>query len=137
MPIWEIEEKFTKSEIALVGWRSTETSYNLRKGMEKSKEEGEKKNRSLLEAGRRLTVQERLSKQMLSEVSELDGGEPEPTAIDTKKKATTQKLVDKLRNSEGEMDMRKATGAEARKIFEQLGMPLPIMLPTQKPAKDE
>jgi hypothetical protein len=33
MPLYEIEERFTKSDLAIVGWRSQETSYQMDKKM--------------------------------------------------------------------------------------------------------
>jgi hypothetical protein len=35
MPLSEIEERFTKSDLGVVGWRSQETSYQMSKNMKR------------------------------------------------------------------------------------------------------
>lgn len=125
--MWEIQDKFTKSELVIMGWRSHEQNYHMMKRMEETREHGKEHQATQLEKFKRKTSMQLLGEAVKKDVEAMDGEDvPEGATINTDKKVS-QKLVEKLRNKEGELDLRKATGEEARRIFDKLGMPLPIM----------
>lgn len=84
----ELEEKFTKSELVLLAWRSQEVSASLEKGAPTGAPAG---------TYRKMT----------------DAQVPEG-------------LPDHFYNEQGEVDLRKVTGAEAYRYFSSVGIKLPI-----------
>jgi hypothetical protein len=90
MPLREIEERFTKSELVLMAWRSQEMHHNLQKDMPAKKKKGRKGNK----------------------YSADDIG-PEG-------------MPEHFFNEDGEIDLSKVKGEEARGYFERrLGIPMP------------
>ena len=81
LPLREINERFTKSELFISAWRSQEVSYQMRKKMKSPGPEVEK---------------------------DVD-------------------LPTHFYNEQGEIDLRKVKGEEARRYLTSLGLDLPIL----------
>lgn len=90
IPLREIEEKFTRSELVIMAWRSQEMHYNLQKDMPKKNKKGK----------RRMAYGD-------SDIGP-DG------------------MPDEFFNDDGEIDLSKVKGEDARRYFEaRLGIPMP------------
>ncbi len=93
----EIGNKFTKSELVLVAWRSQEQSYHFKQRLKKI-DKGE---------------QSITGKSGKKRKEYLDGIGPE-------------RMPDEFFNEEGDFDLSRVTGENARRYFEQvLRIPLP------------
>lgn len=97
MPIREIEERFTKSELVLMAWRSQEQHYHFKKKVKKyDTDDGV----SVSKSGKKRKDYH-------------DGIGPEG-------------MPDEFFNSEGDFDLSKVSGEKARRYFESvLRIPLP------------
>ena len=94
MPLREIEERFCRSELVIMAWRSQEQHYQLTKDMPKTQ-------------GRAKTKSGKYIKDYSGEVG------PEG-------------MPEHFFNEEGELDLSKVTGEEARRYFEtRLHIPMP------------
>jgi hypothetical protein len=90
MPLREIEERFTRSELVILAWRSQEQHYNLQKDMPKKSKKGKRK--------------------MVYGPDDIG----------------PQGMPDEFFNEDGEIDLRKVKGEDARRYFEmKLGIPMP------------
>lgn len=94
MPLHEINERFTRSELFMVAWRSQEQHFNLKKRMKKY-------------------------------------DKPGSNVGDRSRYGSTDIIPDELPesfyNDEGEIDLSKVTGNQARKYMANLGIPFPVI----------
>ena len=95
LPFGEIEERFTRSELIFLAWRSQEQHYQFKKKLKKST--------------RGSSTQE----------ESVDRPHYGPGDV------IPEGLPDEYFNEEGEVDLSKVTGAQARKYLEHIGMPFP------------
>jgi hypothetical protein len=91
MPLCEIEERFVKSELAIIGWRSQETAHQMSANMKKSKE---------------------------------DSGDPSGAQNDG---TVPIGLPERFFNSDGEVDLRQVTGADALNFLRKQGVNVPFI----------
>lgn len=96
MPLGEIRERFTTSEVVLMGWRSQEQAVQFKKrsGGSKGKQKGDSESYRQQKYG---------------------AGDVIPDG-----------LPDEFFNAEGEVDLSKVTGREARKYMSLIGINLPV-----------
>lgn len=94
----ELEAKFTKSEMVLLAWRSHEISYNMQKQTDSIKTGG-------------------------TGVSRQVGGLPDdlPDYFFRKEDDPVAGV------KKGELDLRQVTGADAHRLFQKMGIRLPII----------
>jgi hypothetical protein len=97
MPFGEIEERFTKSELVFMGWRSQEQHWSFKKKMKHMKREGSQE--EYADAPRKSKY----------------------TADDV----IPEGLPDEFFNEEGEVDLSRVTGQQAKQYFAKMGMPFP------------
>jgi hypothetical protein len=102
LPLREIEDKFTRSELVIMAWRSQEQHFNLQKDMP-SKKKGSRK-----------------------QVYGPDDIGPEGMPDEFFAKTDIYDVKGKLIAKEGELYLSQVKGEEARRYFEQrLGIPMP------------
>lgn len=103
MPMRQILKQYTKSELAVIGWRSTEIAYNMdqvhREHVDDAARRAPETARAIVE-----TVDER-----------------ELRAIEARLGPVVYKMVDE---KTGDVDLRKLTGDEAMKYCQALGIPI-------------
>lgn len=104
-PLHEIEERFTKSELAIVAWSSQEQSEHLRQRMKKSEDEGK-----------------------------VQYGTP-PNAKIPPGTTVPENLPAKFFNAQGELDLSGVTGVEAWKYMQAIGVKLPYIPVERMPEK--
>jgi len=97
MPLHEIHERFTRSELFLMAWRSQEQNFNLNKRIKKYE------NRS--------------------HEGYVSNEHPHYGANDI----IPEGLPSHFFNEEGEVDLSRVTGMEARKYMQAIGIPMPVM----------
>lgn len=97
MPMREINQKFTKSELLISAWRSRELAYNLR-----PKDTGNDSDRR-----RRMPV---------------DYEETTPKLRELEMRLAP--IADKITDDNGEVDLHKLTGNEALHFMGAMGIPL-------------
>lgn len=108
LPLREIQEKFCKSELVLMGWRSQEQSYKMRLKLDRPSEEEESVEQSVIEEPRR-----RRGKKTYYDADVPEG------------------LPDRLYNEEGEVDLSKGTLKDAVKYMNAIGIKIPAPLGRQ------
>lgn len=97
-PMREIEERFTRSELVLLAWRSQEMHHNF------------KKKRSMYE-------------DLPDNEAEVQGGKRRKTYPDG---IGPEGMPDKFYDANGDFNLSLVTGEEARRYFaERLGIPMP------------
>lgn len=95
-PLREVNARFTRSELAISGWRSRETAYNMRQSSNRSR--GDTVNRSMEDAVGDLNLQ----------------------ALETRMGGVAEKAM----TPEGDIDLGRLTGSEAMRYFNALGAPI-------------
>jgi hypothetical protein len=113
----EIRRRYTKSDLVLIGWDSQQKSYNMSKRFSGSKSTSR------------------------DPMKLLNGGSKEPLgALNTKIIETDDAylmpeelnngvpILKKWFDKEGNLDLRLATGPEAKRYLEALGVPLPPVI---------
>ena len=93
----ELEEKFTKSELVILAWRSQETAATLEKMGKESQDSFKEKTR------------------------------PKPDRPWVPDAQMPSGLPDHFFNEDGEVDLRNVTGEEAYRYFSSIGVRLPII----------
>lgn len=118
MPLEEIRERFTWSEIVLMGWRSQEQSYKMKRRMNRSPQdkremtEDEWEKFEIREAGQKKTV-ERPKSWGRKPKKEYDGHVPEG-------------LPDRFYDEEGEVNLSKVELKDALKYLNGMGFKFPF-----------
>lgn len=127
MPLREIEDKFTKSELVLVAWSSQEKYHNMLKKMDDSKAAGHEEAQKTLELARK-TADERLQSEVKKLVEEgvHTAGNSGDELVSVP--GFDIKVPKKYVNENGELDMRKMPGSVARRFMAAQGIELPVML---------
>lgn len=95
LPFGEISDRFTRSELVLMAWRSQEQHHQFKKKMKRTTS----KNFGTETEGKKRKVYE-------------DAETPEG-------------LPDEYFNDEGEVDLSQVTGSQARQYLAHIGMPFP------------
>jgi len=117
MPLHEIQERFTKSELFMMAWRSQEQHYHLKKKMPKRDSENYEYEDV---AGRRNAIGMR---HRYSSTDIIPEGTPE--------RFYAQDVIrderGKVKASPGEINLSQVTGEEARKYMAALGIRFPVM----------
>jgi hypothetical protein len=119
MPLHEIEERFTKSEIYMLAWRSQEQHHHFKKKM-KDVDKGNPRQPRHAEGG--------VSRHKYASGDEIPEGLPE--------KFYAQEVIRDSRinpktgegyviATPGEINLSQVTGAEARRYMAAIGMPFP------------
>lgn len=144
LPLSDVQDRFTKSEMFMLYWRSqeqywrfkrqTEDSERQRQDIREAREYNEEAEPVELEDGA-IDVDE-----LYARLDERYAGKPrrkkvakEPVVKKGKKHRkeysgqVPSNLPDKFYNEYGEIDLRQVTGAEAMKYFSLLGIKLPII----------
>lgn len=103
MPLSELKERFTKSELFMIGWRSQEQHFHFKKRMKK------------IDKGRGTESH-----------TEEGGYKKRYGSLDI----IPENLPDRFFNEDGEVDLSRVTGREALKYMELQGMPFPVMMRT-------
>lgn len=107
MPLHEIEERFTKSELGILGWHSQERLAQMRN---KTKSTREKVEQAVAPKDTKRTVADQVR-----------------DAMAKKTKAQSLGVPPELINEEGDLDLRLATGAQAYSYLNSIGMKLPVV----------
>jgi hypothetical protein len=97
-----IEEKFTKAELVLLAWRSHEMSHNMEKGT-------------------------KMSTQPSTRAKSIEGLPPD---LPDHFFRTTDDPDAGIKA--GELDLRQVTGKEAYRMFQKMGIKLPVIQLSQK-----
>lgn len=103
MPSREIRSRFTKSDIAIMGWRAAETAANMR-------------NKTLRRMPQRTTTTDdgiHFGMESVEHDEFLHGVE-----------ARLQGIVHKIVDDKGNIDLRRLTGDEAMQYMSALGIPV-------------
>ncbi len=101
LPIHEINERFTKSELFIVAWRSQEQHNHMKKRMAKPEGSGQGE---YVVSRRRYGANDILP----------------------------DNLPEKFFNEEGEVDLSRVTGSEARKYMAAVGIHFPEIRPVRR-----
>lgn len=105
MPLHEINERFTKSELFMMGWRSQEQHFHFKNRMKKfDKPRGD---------GRQFNPPDKRNRYGSYDV-------------------IPENLPEHFYNEDGEVDLSKVTGREAKRYMASIGMPFPEILPVKK-----
>ena len=103
MPMREIRDKYTKSEIFLMGWHSAEQAYNMRTNSESKAQANDASGRAdtsrMLDHMSPTNVTERVLEERLG---------PE--------------IISKMVDEKGNMDLRKLTGPQALHFMRSMGI---------------
>jgi|HubBroStandDraft_1064217.scaffolds.fasta_scaffold605877_2 hypothetical protein len=102
VPMREVEERFTKSEMAIMAWRSNELGYLMHQSMQNSALRAQSSARGVPEAVDYIETDEKL----------------------IKLEQRLGPIADKLENKHGEIDLRQLTGPEACRFLNCLGIPI-------------
>jgi len=111
-PLREIQNRFTKSEIVIMGWRSAEQAYKMRLRIDRVSEDDEsQEDRPQFENKRTQTENKRRKKKEYA-----DADVPE-------------NLPDRFYDEDGEVNLSKATLKDAVKYMNAIGIKMPMPLP--------
>jgi len=125
MPLREVEEKFTRSEISCYSWRSQEQYWQFKKRIEKYDEPPPDEPPEL-----ELDEDEIDVDAIYASIEAKHSGRTAKPKKKPRKEYSgkyPQGLPDKFYNKEGEIDLSKVTGEEAFRYFAKLGIPLPVI----------
>lgn len=137
MPLREVEEKFTKSEMIMFAWRSQEQYWNFKSKMDND-EYAEDESEDLPEDESTGDVD---VDKMYAALDKKYGAKKQKKPEKVKVKRTRDgyrkqyggnvkiptNLPAHFYNKDGEVDLRQVTGNEAYQYFARLGVPLPII----------
>jgi len=111
LPLHEIEARFTRSELFIMGWRSQEQHYHMKRKMAKyEKPESESGSRGV-------------SRHRYGPGDKIPEGLPEKFFAPD----TVRDKFGKVMASPGEVNLSQVTGEEARRYMAAIGMPFPEM----------
>ena len=106
MPMREIYKRFTKSELAIMGWRSAELAYNMHVSHGRGANDGARR-------------------PLIDEDMDLRGrSEPDVEHQLRVMGEALAPIAKKMVNERGEIDLRRLTGPEALRYFAVLGIPI-------------
>lgn len=117
IPIREIRKKYTKSELAIMGWRSREMSFNLQ-GVSNHHPQGSDSSTNLPDP--KDLIPETVPDRVIRQLEERMG----PTIVAKIEKA-------------GEVDLRMMTGEEARQYMAVMGVSLPTAGVSRQTGEDD
>jgi hypothetical protein len=114
LPWHEIEERFTRSEIVLMGWRSSEQAYNWKRKLKSKPHMEEYSNDNE-------TVRSQAGKFRKN----YDGIGPEKMPDEFFAQQTIKDERGRVIAHEGDFNLGQVKGEQARRYMESLGIPLP------------
>lgn len=113
LPLHEVNERFTKSELYIVAWRSQEQHHHLKKKMKDAKTEN---------------TQSKERRTRYGPYDQIPDGLPDEFYAQD----TVKDKFGKVMASPGEVNLSQVTGDKARKYMASIGMPFPEMFSTGK-----
>lgn len=102
----EIDDRFTKSELMLLAWRSQEMSYNMKKQSDDTKTNAPRA------AGSGIKHQQVVTGELPQDLPDHFFRKDDDPEAGVKA---------------GELDLRQVTGADAYRLFQKMGIKLPVI----------
>jgi hypothetical protein len=117
MPLHEIRDRFTRSEVFMIGWRSQEQHFHFKKKMKNPSKDG---NSYGIGDRRRYgpndIIPDGLPEKFYAQDVIRDENDIDPVTG-----------LGRVKASPGEVNLSQVTGAEALKYMASIGMPFPVM----------
>lgn len=113
LPLREIQEKFTKSELVIMGWRSAEMSYKMRLKMKRTEPPPDEPDDGEVDRPR-FAETERPRRVKRKEYADAD---------------VPANLPDRMIDEEGEVNLSKSTLRDAVQYMNAIGIKMPIPTP--------